>query len=682
MDSTFTVISGRGRDTYATAVSGGGRAGHPPSSTSNCQELGVGNLAPALDTASGRAPQVGDLACGVSNAPGRVEREGRVVREESHSEEWERATRAVERMQRSGSTSPIPVRTYKYARSPTYSSEEQELRVDLAGSNKQGPAKTPESVLDTGRLLEHIRNIIQGAENARRRFIKTEDDASRRMKHCNNVILEMIEVLRERLQIKADDPPSIKETIAQLKTEIKAKDLRMRELTEEVARFKKENSKIPLNPLAARSQTTTRGTVAPDPCRGPSALVSTSDRHTRDSNLMSIQELVESVGILKKTICAMQQQQETTGADGPYEDPILRAESSTRSLAEQEGVNDSQPLQEQAAPRKRGKRRKREREVAEISVFCTEQTMYRETLYRASTKINIKDMGINGMKCRRGLTGAFIWQVRGKGANEKADWLAEAFRNVIPEARITRPMRTRAIRLVGLDPAADETSIRNALLKLRSGTDPNLIKVGEIRIGRSRAAEVTVSAPVSVIRAALEKGRIKMGLTLVRVHELRQPPLRCHRCLAQGHVAVMCPDTKSRTDLCYVCGKPGHLGKTCTDKPACPVCIDAGRKPTNHRAGSWECPVVPPKKWDRGRRSDASTAGVIHSVLLYGTPVCWRAVMEDMRIGRAVRSSPEEGGDPGVLCLWNGLLPRGYDDCGDYSSRSSGTPAGGGVCGC
>ncbi|XP_047367593.1 uncharacterized protein LOC124956167 [Vespa velutina] len=59
----------------------------------------------------------------------------------------------------------------------------------------------------------------------------------------------------------------------------------------------------------------------------------------------------------------------------------------------------------------------------------------------------------------------------------------------------------------------------------------------------------------------------------------------------------MCPATKPLVDLCYVCGKPDQLAKMCTNKAACPVCADAGRKPTNHRSGSWECPVVPPRKW-------------------------------------------------------------------------------------
>ncbi|XP_035742491.1 uncharacterized protein LOC118450749 [Vespa mandarinia] len=40
----------------------------------------------------------------------------------------------------------------------------------------------------------------------------------------------------------------------------------------------------------------------------------------------------------------------------------------------------------------------------------------------------------------------------------------------------------------------------------------------------------------------------------------------------------------------------------------------------------------------QGERKQRLYGGVIHSVLLYGAPVWWCAVMEDMRIGRAVRS--------------------------------------------
>ncbi|XP_046835336.1 uncharacterized protein LOC124431447 [Vespa crabro] len=253
MDSIAKGIRGRGRDTHATAVSGGGKADHPSSSTSNCQELGVGNLAPALDTASGRVPQVGDLACGVFKAPG----SGCVSSEESHLEEWQRAARAVESIRLSGLTSPNQVRKHKRARPVIYSSEEEESRIDWPLLSWEGSAETPLSQVETGRLLDNIREVTLDAENARLKCRNLKGDISGIMKRSFKKTLESVKTLSGRLQIGADDPPSAKETIAQLKAELRAKVLCIRELKNEVACFKKEKKKASINPLAERSQTRT-----------------------------------------------------------------------------------------------------------------------------------------------------------------------------------------------------------------------------------------------------------------------------------------------------------------------------------------------------------------------------------------------------------------------------------------
>ncbi|KAI4476987.1 hypothetical protein M0804_013167 [Polistes exclamans] len=71
MEGISPGMSERGSDSHAMAVTGGARAGHPPSMTSNCQELGVGYLPPSLMTATDNVPQVGDLGCGNTTTRGR-----------------------------------------------------------------------------------------------------------------------------------------------------------------------------------------------------------------------------------------------------------------------------------------------------------------------------------------------------------------------------------------------------------------------------------------------------------------------------------------------------------------------------------------------------------------------------------------------------------------------------------
>ncbi|GHJ61435.1 hypothetical protein NOK12_39530 [Nocardioides sp. OK12] len=75
MESTAKNKGGHGWETHATAVSDGGKGAHPLSSSSNCQEFGLGKRAPTLKNKSGMVPQVRDLAGGVTKAPGSVKYE-------------------------------------------------------------------------------------------------------------------------------------------------------------------------------------------------------------------------------------------------------------------------------------------------------------------------------------------------------------------------------------------------------------------------------------------------------------------------------------------------------------------------------------------------------------------------------------------------------------------------------
>ncbi|KAI4473030.1 hypothetical protein M0804_015512, partial [Polistes exclamans] len=174
------------------------------------------------------------------------------------------------------------------------------------------------------------------------------------------------------------------------------------------------------------------------------------------------------------------------------------------------------------------------------------QALQRRVPIRARESISLKDIGLDKMTMRRGLTGAFIFSVRGKEAAVKADQVAEALGKAVPEAKIARPQRTR--------------------------------------------------------------GGVDFGLYRATVVELRQRPLRCHRCLARGHVAVGCPSPTSRASLCHQCGQPGHKAGDCQNKAECPVCRDAGHKNKGHRAGSWECPVVPPRRASKETCAAASAS--------------------------------------------------------------------------
>ncbi|KAI4473160.1 hypothetical protein M0804_015461, partial [Polistes exclamans] len=132
--------------------------------------------------------------------------------------------------------------------------------------------------------------------------------------------------------------------------------------------------------------------------------------------------------------------------------------------------------------KKRKKKKKKSRsggtrETAAISLVCNEVVLYCDAFAKVRESIFPKEIGVDTMTIRRGLTGAFIFNVKGKEAAVKADRVAEVLKRTVVEANIARPQRTKSFRLVTIDPSLNMTIVRNALLKIKGNIDPNSIWV-------------------------------------------------------------------------------------------------------------------------------------------------------------------------------------------------------------
>ncbi|XP_046836721.1 uncharacterized protein LOC124432142 [Vespa crabro] len=100
------------------------------------------------------------------------------------------------------------------------------------------------------------------------------------------------------------------------------------------------------------------------------------------------------------------------------------------------------------------------------------------------------------MSCRKGLMGRFIWQACGKRKDEKNDPKAEALRNAVQGTRVIRPLRTSTMILVGLDAAANVTVISNALMD--SFTIPDRTTTSSMACWHSVYSGVCVEIKTSV----------------------------------------------------------------------------------------------------------------------------------------------------------------------------------------
>ncbi|XP_063620669.1 uncharacterized protein LOC134793074 [Cydia splendana] len=250
------------------------------------------------------------------------------------------------------------------------------------------------------------------------------------------------------------------------------------------------------------------------------------------------------------------------------------------------------PPTQQAAPKKARKLRP-PRSAAIVLTLKPEaeggKTTYADILKEARSKIDLKELQIEGVRFKRAVTGATIIEVPGATSSEKADALADKLREKLNNevVQVSRPTKTAEVRISGLDDSVTPEDVRKAVVKV-GGCHIDQIKCGEIRQDFSGLGSIWVRCPITVVKKLTDSGRLIVGWVSARVQLLDQKPMRCFRCLEAGHVRAQCQAQEDRSDLCYRCGQSGHKAATCSATPHCAVCA-AANKPARHTIGSKTC---------------------------------------------------------------------------------------------
>lgn len=232
---------------------------------------------------------------------------------------------------------------------------------------------------------------------------------------------------------------------------------------------------------------------------------------------------------------------------------------------------------------------------------------YEEVMREARAKIDLGELGIEGIRFRRAKAGGKLLEIPGSANDARADALAARLREVLPEGqvKVTRPMVMVDVRLSGLDDSVTREEVA-AAAATKGGCAAEAVRVGEIRQSNTGMGTVVIKVPITAAKL-LVRGRLLVGWVSARVDLLERRALRCYRCLEPGHCRAQCKSGVDRSDHCHRCGKPGHLARDCSAAPHCPICADAG-KPAGHKVGSKNC--SPPKK-KKGKPAAAGTPAAV-----------------------------------------------------------------------
>lgn len=236
-------------------------------------------------------------------------------------------------------------------------------------------------------------------------------------------------------------------------------------------------------------------------------------------------------------------------------------------------------------------RRIKEPSTAAIIMDCAPGS-YDEIMREARRKIRLQDVGIDeGMKCKRAITGATLFEIRGENREEKAKALEAKLRETFAgreEIKIYRPIKTMELKITEMEESTTRGEVVEAIVE-QGNCCFTEVKIGGLRVNGRGVTTAWVKCPIGAASILSKKGRIRVGWTNAKVEVLGARPLQCYKCSMFGHVQQHCRENVDNRDRCYRCGEPGHRVVHCDAKfPKCIACKAKGRN-SKHRMGGQAC---------------------------------------------------------------------------------------------
>jgi hypothetical protein len=157
---------------------------------------------------------------------------------------------------------------------------------------------------------------------------------------------------------------------------------------------------------------------------------------------------------------------------------------------------------------------------------------YGEAMSLLKQKINLAELGIEGVRARRAFDGGLVIEIPGERVEEKAGRFAESMRSVLGSAEglgdvwVSVPTQRSSLRLCGIEDSTTEEEIKNSVAEA-GGCSPSDMSIGRWTSVPGRLRRVVVQCPSrAVVRIAKAGGKIQIngdGSRFVRYYWKRPP---------------------------------------------------------------------------------------------------------------------------------------------------------------
>ncbi|KAI4476998.1 hypothetical protein M0804_013178 [Polistes exclamans] len=451
---------------------------------------------------------------------------------ETEMEEWQREARALEEMQLSDLDLPIGIRRNKRIRRIISSSEEENcLITESNAASKSGGREV------SGKMKRHIKEAVIMADEIEERLdrqsgspfskaeaviqlrteAKIKDEKIRIMEEENNrlkkeqkkreaTIQNQGEKMvaapsqgKQVLPVGGKETPALEKRLEDARAGDKERNMMamLREVNKSIEALQRNQVEL-WNAITGTSRSSQRGTdvigktmeggkgSAPTTgtLRAPAPRIPTAGAVAPPQD-----GFIEVVGKKKRRL----QTESAVGQERTATPGERVRKVGENSKGERSATGGGTGNRKKKKKKKKKNRSGGTRETAAISLVCNEAVSYRDAIAKARESISLKEIGVDTITMRRGLTGAFIFNVKGKEAAVKADRVAEALRKTVPEAKVTRPQRMGSFRLVGIDPSL------NARV-------PG-VSVGGVNRGEDTEMDVELSTPIRVASVTVLQGK-------------------------------------------------------------------------------------------------------------------------------------------------------------------------------